>query len=57
MTLSQDELRETFEKYLRLEIDMAQGMSYCMNSKYEQGIENFLQSIKTLEEIIEKIQS
>jgi len=57
MTLSQDELRDVFEKYLRFEIDAAQGMNYCMNSKYDDGIENFLKSINTLEDIIEKIKS
>ena len=57
MTLSQDELREIFEKYLRFEIDVSQGMNYCINSKYEKGTENFLKSIKTLQDIIEKIKS
>jgi len=55
MTLSHDEIKDVFEKYLRLNIDVAQGMNYCINSKYEVGTQNFLQAIKTLEDIIEKI--
>ena len=57
MTLSQDELRVVFEKYLRLNIDVAQGMNYFLNSKYAEGTTNFLKAIKSLEEIIEKAKS
>lgn len=57
MTLSQDELREVFEKYARCSIDMSQGMNYLLASKYEEGIENFLQAITALGDIITKIKS
>lgn len=55
MTLSQDEIREIFEKHLRCTIDIDQGMNYCLDSKYEAGIDNFLAAIKSLEYIIQKI--
>jgi hypothetical protein len=57
MTLNQDKLRGVFEKYIRFNIDAAQGMSYCLNSKYEEGTENFLKSIKALQDIIDDIKS
>lgn len=57
MTLTNNEIRDVFEKYLRLNTDVAQGMNYCLDSKYNQGIDNFLKSIKALEYIIEKIKS
>lgn len=57
MTLNQDELRDVFEEYIRFTIDASQGMNYCLNSKYEEGIENFANSLSTLEEIVKKIKS
>jgi len=57
MTLSQDELREAFEEYVRFTIDTAQGMNYFLKSKYPEGVTNLLKSIQSLESIIEKVKS
>ena len=57
MTLSQDELRTVFKKYIRFNIDAAQGMNYCINSMYTEGTENFLKSIQSLQDIIDDIES
>ena len=57
MPLTQDELREVFKQYTRFTTDAAQGMTYCLDSKYLEGITNFLAAIRTLESIVEEIKS
>jgi len=57
MTLSQNELKIVFEKYLRFNIDASQGMNYCMNSKYTEGTENFIKALKSLQDIVDSVKS
>ena len=57
MLLTEDEVKEIFKKYLRFSIDGDQVMNYCLDSKYEESIENFYEAIKSLEYIIEKMKS
>lgn len=57
MPLTQDELREVFKNYIRLSTDLSQGMTYILNSKYNQGIDNWIEATDTLHEILRKVRS
>lgn len=57
MALSSNEREYVLKKYVRLQIDLAQGLTYCLNYKEKKGIENLYVVVKSLDDIIDKITS
>jgi len=55
MPLTQDEIKEVMERLIRCNIDLNQGINYFLSSKYEQGVENFVEVVNNLRGIIKEI--
>ena len=55
MTLSEDEIKEVTKKLVRCNIDLNQGMNYFLNSDYTNGRKNFLEVVRNLGNILDKI--
>lgn len=56
MVLSENEIREVTKNLIRCNIDLNQGINYCLDNKYDECRKNFLEVIKNLENIIDRIQ-
>jgi len=57
MTLNQDELREVFEAYIRFQIDVNQGLNYCLDYKDKKGIDNMHAALDAFDDFLTKIKS
>ena len=57
MTLTPDKKIQVFEEYLKLTADLSQAMKYCLNSRYQQSVDNFIIATASIHEIIAKLRS
>ncbi len=55
MPLREDEIREVTKLVVRCNIDLNQGMNFCLESNYNSGRENFTKVLENLGKIIEKV--
>jgi len=54
--LTVDEYRDVLKLLIKCNIDLNQGINYGLNSDYKPAVENFLQVIRSLSTIVDKLE-